>query len=41
MPTPKIAKALTFDEIKITAFLKIINKIFATHNIIKDQKKKQ
>ena len=41
MLTPKTAKALTFNEAKITAFLKTINKIFATYNIIKDQKKKQ
>ena len=41
MLTSKIAKAFTFDEAKITAFLKIINKMFITHNIIKDQKKKQ
>lgn len=41
MLAPKIAEALTFDEAKITAFLKIINKIFATHDIIRDQEKKQ
>ena len=41
MPTPKIAKAPTFDGAEITAFFKMINKMFATHDITKDQKKKQ
>ena len=41
MPALRIAEALTFDRAKITTFLKMIDKIFATHNIIKDQKRKQ
>ena len=41
MPALKTAKASTFDKAKITAFFKIIDRMFATHNIIKDQKKKQ
>ena len=35
----KIARAFTFDEAKITAFFKMIDKIFAMYDIIKDQKK--
>ena len=35
-----IAKALTFDEVKITAFLKTINKMFAIYDITEDQEKK-
>mgnify|MGYP003663321560 FL=1 len=31
-----IAKALTFNKAKITAFFKIINKMFITHNITRD-----
>ena len=41
MLTLKIARAFIFNKIKITAFFKMINRIFATHDIIKDQKKKQ
>ena len=41
MLTFKIAKAFTFNGIKIMAFFKTINKMFATHDIIKDQEKKQ
>ena len=37
----EIAEAFTFNEAKIITFFKIIDKIFATHDIIKDQKKKQ
>ena len=36
MPAFKIAKAFTFDEAKITAFFKTIDKMFATYNINKD-----
>jgi len=36
MPAPKIARAPTFDGVEITAFLKTINKMFVTHDIIKD-----
>ena len=32
----EIAGTFTFDEAKITAFLKIIDKIFATYDIIED-----
>ena len=32
----KIAKALTFDEAEIIAFLKMINKMFATYDITGD-----
>tara|TARA_R110002060_G_scaffold1595_15_gene3103 strand:- start:831 stop:956 length:126 start_codon:yes stop_codon:yes gene_type:complete len=41
MPALKTAGAPTFDEIEITAFLKIIDKIFATYDITGDQEKKQ
>jgi len=41
MPIFGIAGAFTFNEAKIIAFFKTINKIFATHNIIGNQKKKQ
>ena len=36
MLIPKIAKAPTFNEAKITAVLKTIDKMFATHDISKD-----
>ena len=41
MPTPRIAKAPTFDEAEIMAFLKTIDRMFAMHDITGDQKRKQ
>ena len=40
MPTFEIARAPTFDGAEITAFLKTIDRMFATHDIIRDQEKK-
>tara|TARA_R110002060_G_scaffold1595_5_gene3093 strand:- start:1175 stop:1285 length:111 start_codon:yes stop_codon:yes gene_type:complete len=34
MPAFRIIEALTFDGVKITIFLKTIDKMFATYNII-------
>ena len=36
MLTFEIARAFIFDEAKITAFLKIINKMFVMHDIIEN-----
>tara|TARA_R110002060_G_scaffold52609_2_gene63410 strand:+ start:313 stop:438 length:126 start_codon:yes stop_codon:yes gene_type:complete len=41
MLTPKTAKAFTFNEAEIIAFLKTIDKMFATHDITRNQEKKQ
>jgi len=41
MLTPKIVKAFTFNEAEITAFLKTIDRMFTTHDITRDQEKKQ
>ena len=41
MPTLETAKAFTFDEAKIIAFFKTIDKMFAIYDITRDQKKKQ
>lgn len=40
MPAFRIAGIPTFDGAKIITFFKTINRIFATHDIIEDQKKK-
>ena len=41
MPALEIAGIPMFDGAEITAFFKTIDKMFATHDIIGDQEKKQ
>ena len=36
MPAPRIARAFIFDGAEIIAFFKMFDRMFATHDIIKD-----